>query len=118
MWLEKDYVSGRPSALIIRLIGGWSELSTAAVFCGTFAILANLLIWNQRVSINELSERFHVGRSSIQNDLKWLRETFPTIQIKSCKGQYGISGSGTDFMKSLVVFNIYGVRKMTYCIYS
>ena len=57
-----------------------------------------------------------MGRSSIQNDLKWLRETFPTNQIESCKGRYGTSGSGTDFMKSLMVFNIYGVRKMTYCI--
>jgi len=47
------------------------------------AILADLLIWNQRVSINELAEKFRVGRSSIQHDLKWLRETFPTNQIES-----------------------------------
>lgn len=82
------------------------------------AILADLLIWNQRLSFNELAVKFHVGSSLIQNALKWLRETFPTIVIESDKGRHGISGSGTDFMKSLVVFNTYGVRKMSYCIYS
>lgn len=72
-----------------------------------FAILADILVWNQRVSINQLAEKYHVGRSSIQNDLKWLRETFPTIQIKSGKAGTEFSGSGTDLMEALMVFNTY-----------
>lgn len=74
-----------------------------------FAILADILVWNQRVSINQLAEKYHVGRSSIQNDLKWLRETFPTIQIKSGKAGTEFSGSGTDLMEALMVFNTYVV---------
>lgn len=70
-------------------------------------IIAHLLILKQRVSINQLAEKYLVSRSSIQNDLKWIRERFPEMAIESNQSGTQFSGSVTALMESLMTFNTY-----------
>lgn len=68
-------------------------------------ILAHLVVLKQRVSINQLAERYRVSRSSIQNDLKWIRETFSEMAIESDKTGTRYSGSIAQWLEALMSFN-------------
>lgn len=74
-------------------------------------ILAYLLVLKQRVSINQLAEKFRVSRSSIQNDLKWIREEFSEVKIESGKTGTQFSGSVTELMEALMAFNSFVIKQ-------
>lgn len=74
-------------------------------------ILAYLLVLKQRVSINQLAEKYRVSRSSIQNDLKWIREAFSEVKIESGKMGTQFSGSITELMEALMAFNTFVIKQ-------
>lgn len=68
-------------------------------------LLAHLLVLKQRVSINQMAERYRVSRSSIQNDLKWIRDTFSEASIESGKAGTNFAGSASQLLEALMTFN-------------
>ena len=82
-------------------------------------ILLNLLMHNQYTTIQKLSDKYLVSRTSIINDLKYIQKKLDIYNLKISKTQKGtrIIGSELDIRKALVpVLQEYGKLNSDYII--